>query len=119
MTEKIKERIEQLRQLEPGWYNQYSIPPCPQLLDWLEEQENIPIPQEVFIAPVPDGGICLEWGFKGWDITLDIELRPTSSDPHRMTAFFDAGRNNNDQITRAFESVSEALNWTHKIMKIL
>lgn len=75
MQTTIKERMIELGKSKDGWYERWGAAPSKDVLAKTEvflkrlydSVENLP---EVYIYPVPEGGVQLEWD---WD-TMDIEL---------------------------------------------
>jgi hypothetical protein len=74
----IRERIDQLRALEPGWMDGEGEKLSSDALDWLQLKistlvlhHQIPAPH---LYPSPDGHIEAEWSEGAWEVRADFDL---------------------------------------------
>lgn len=74
----IKNRLEELAELQNGWLDGKGIAPNPENLRWLSKEfdtkfnPSLPLP---YLYPTAEGGIQAEWSLKNdWEISLEIEL---------------------------------------------
>jgi len=71
-------RLEELRQLKPGWYEGDSPALSSEGLDWFQEvfedhySDSLELP--FFIYPTSEGKVRLEWLISSHDISLEIDL---------------------------------------------
>jgi hypothetical protein len=74
----IKNRLEELAQLQNGWLDGKGIAPNRESLLWLSKEfetkfsPSLPLP---YLYPTAEGGIQAEWSLKNdWEISLEINL---------------------------------------------
>lgn len=73
----IAYRLEELSQLENGWFNGTGIAPLKEHLDWFSElfenhfDTTLPLP---YLYPTFSGGIQAEWASGHYDVTLKVEF---------------------------------------------
>jgi hypothetical protein len=71
-------RMDELRDLQNGWLDGHGIAPDSQGLDWLSEQfdthyrDELPLPH---CYPTETGDIRAEWSIRGWECSLEIDLK--------------------------------------------
>lgn len=72
----MKERLNELSQLEDGWFDGEGLAPLADSMSWLEEAwcthaAHLPEP---YIYPTLEGGLSLEWDKPGNGLTLELDL---------------------------------------------
>jgi len=74
----VRQRLEDLRRLEPGWMDGEGKPLAPSGLDWvgallsrLTEKSKCPVP---YLFPMLDGCVQAEWRIGGWDASGEFDL---------------------------------------------
>lgn len=71
----VMDSIRDLRTLQDGWLGGRSVAPDPNVLAWLDEQAAWlgTAPQEVSIAPMPDGSVSLQWQRGRDEYTAEVQ----------------------------------------------
>lgn len=73
----LADGLEELMNLEDGWYDGEGKAPDKTQLAWITEALVKDFPQDVdfpLVAPTPEGGVFLEWIQKPWRISSEIHL---------------------------------------------
>lgn len=70
-------QLEEISQLEDGWYDGVGSAPDKEGCEWLADSYDTYIPQEIpnpHLYPTPEGNIRAEWSSSKTDISLEINL---------------------------------------------
>lgn len=72
----MKERLNELAQLEDGWFDGEGLAPLAEAMTWLEDAwrahaAHLPMP---YIYPTLEGGLSLEWDKPADGLTLELDL---------------------------------------------
>ncbi len=72
----MKDRLNELSQLEDGWFDGEGLAPLEGAMAWLEEswRTHAAHLREPYIYPTLEGGLSLEWDKPGAGLTLEVDL---------------------------------------------
>ena len=82
-SQKISERLDELRNMQDGWLDGDGVAPSHAGLDWLNSSferylpMNLPLP---YMFPTPEGGIEAEWSIGRYSVMFEIDLDSRQGD---------------------------------------
>lgn len=98
----FRNRVDELKSLQDGWFDGHGISLDQNGLDWLFEtftqmsgsglthnKTDLPLP---FLFPTQEGNLLAEWPFKPWSPSLEINLKTKQARWHALNVEMDEER---------------------------